>query len=56
MREVGIWLQAHGSVLLAADVEEDPIQSAGYRYAQQRGSLAYDQLLKPLPDEVFPAY
>lgn len=46
--------QRKGGVLLAAR-EENPIQSAEQGYLQEHGSLAYDQLLKRLFDELFPA-
>jgi hypothetical protein len=46
--------QPKGSVLLAAHAEENPVQSAERRYLQDHGSLAYDQLLKRLFDELFP--
>lgn len=42
-------------VLLTAHAEENPVQSAERRYLQEHGSLAYDQLLKRLFDELFPA-
>ena len=42
-----------GRVLLAAR-EENPIQSAERRYLQEHGTLAYDQLLKRVFDELFP--
>jgi hypothetical protein len=47
--------QRKGRVLLAARAEENPVQSAERRYLQEHGSLAYDQLLKQLFDELFPA-
>jgi hypothetical protein len=47
--------QWKGGVLLAAHAEENPVQSAERRYLQEHGSLAYDQLLKRLFDELFPA-
>jgi hypothetical protein len=47
--------QTKGSVLLAAHADDNPIRSAELRYLQEHGSLAYDQLLKRLFDELFPA-
>lgn len=47
--------QREGGVLLAAHAEENPVQSAERRYLQEHGFLAYDQLLKRLFDELFPA-
>jgi hypothetical protein len=47
--------QAKGSVLLAAHAEDNPVLSAEHLYVQEQGSLAYDQLLKRLFDELFPA-
>jgi hypothetical protein len=47
--------QRKGRVLLAAPAEDNPVQSAERRYLQEHGSLAYDQLLKHLFDELFPA-
>jgi hypothetical protein len=47
--------QRKGRVLLAAPAEENPVQSAERRYLQEHGSLAYDQLLQRLFDELFPA-
>jgi hypothetical protein len=47
--------QQKGRILLAANAEENLVQSAERRYLQEHGSLAYDQLLKQLFDELFPA-
>lgn len=47
--------QTKGSVLLAAHADDNPVRSAERRYLQEHGSLAYDQLLKRLFDELFPA-
>ncbi len=47
--------QTKRGVLLAAHAEENPVQSSERRYVQEHGSLAYDQLLKRLFDELFPA-
>jgi hypothetical protein len=47
--------QQKGRVLVAAHAEENPVQSAERRYLQEHGSVAYDQLLKRLFDELFPA-
>jgi hypothetical protein len=46
--------QRKGRVLLA-HAEDYPVQSAERRYLQEHGSLAYDQLLQRLFDELFPA-
>ncbi len=54
-RETNSTPQAKGSVLLATQAEENPVQSSERRYVQDHGSLAYDQLLKRLFDELFPA-
>jgi hypothetical protein len=40
---------------LAAHVDDNPVRSAESRYFQEHGSLAYDQLLNRLFDELFPA-
>lgn len=47
--------QAKGRVLVTAHPDDNPLRSAEERYLQERGSLAYDQLLKRLFDELFPA-
>ncbi len=41
--------------VLAAHPDENPVRSAESRYLEEQGSLAYDQLLKHLFDELFPA-
>lgn len=46
--------QPKGGALLASQ-QENPIQSAERRYLQVHGSLAYDQLLKHLFNELFSA-
>lgn len=47
--------QTKGSVLLAAHADDNPVRSAERLYLQEHGSIAYDQLLKRLFDELFPA-
>jgi hypothetical protein len=47
--------QTMGSVVLAAHADDNPVRPAERRYLQEHGSLAYDQLLKRLFDELFPA-
>lgn len=47
--------QTKGRVLVAAHPEDNPVRSAEQRYVQEHGSLAYDQLLKRLFNELFPA-
>jgi hypothetical protein len=47
--------QTTGRVLLTARAEDNPVRSAERRYLQEHSSLAYDQLLKRLFDELFPA-
>jgi hypothetical protein len=42
-------------VLVAAHPDENLVRSAEQRYLQEHGSLAYDQLLKQLFEELFPA-
>ena len=54
-RETNSTPQAKGSVLLATQAEENPVQSSERRYVQDHSSLAYLQLLKRLFDELFPA-
>jgi hypothetical protein len=43
------------SVRFEAQADTNPIRPAERRYLQEHGSLAYDQLLKRLFDELFPA-
>lgn len=47
--------QTKRRVLVAAHPDDNPVRSAENRYFQEHGSLAYDQLLKRLFDELFPA-
>jgi hypothetical protein len=47
--------QMKGSVLLAAHADDNPVRSAERAYLQEHGSIAYDQLLKHLFDELFPS-
>jgi hypothetical protein len=47
--------QTKRGVLVAAHPDDNPVRSAESRYFQEHGSLAYDQLLKRLFDELFPA-
>jgi hypothetical protein len=47
--------QALGTVRLEAHADTNPIRPAEQRYVQEHGSIAYDQLLKRLFDELFPA-
>lgn len=47
--------QTKGSVRLSTRTDDNPVRSAESRYFQEHGSLAYDQLLKRLFDELFPA-
>ena len=44
-----------GGVLLAAHAEDNPVSSAERHYLQDHGSIAYDQLLIRLFDELLPA-
>lgn len=53
-RTAGSTQQTKGSVLLATQAEENPVRTAERRYLQEHGSLAYDQLLRRLFDELFP--
>jgi len=46
--------QTKGSVRLSTRADDNPVRSAESRYFQEHGSLAYDQLLKRLFDELFP--
>lgn len=41
--------------VVSAHLDDNPVRSAESRYFQEHGSLAYDQLLKRLFDELFPA-
>ena len=54
-RVAGSTQQREASVLLAAHADDNPVRSAERRYLQEHGSLAYDQLLNRLFDELFPA-
>ncbi|MGB8063674.1 MAG: hypothetical protein WCF26_17400 [Candidatus Sulfotelmatobacter sp.] len=54
-RVAGSTQQRKASVLLAAHADDNPVRSAERRYLQEHGSLAYDQLLNRLFDELFPA-
>jgi len=47
--------QTKRGVLVAAHPDDNPVRSAESRYFEEHGSLAYDQLLKRLFDELFPA-
>jgi len=47
--------QPHGTVRLEAHADTNPIRPAEQRYVQEHGSVAYDQLLARLFDELFPA-
>jgi hypothetical protein len=53
-RVAGSTQQMKGSVLLAAHADDNPVRSAERPYLQEHGSIAYDQLLKRLFDELFP--
>jgi hypothetical protein len=46
--------QVHGAVRLEAHADTNPIRPAEQRYVQEHGSVAYDQLLVRLFDELFP--
>jgi hypothetical protein len=45
----------HGTVRLEVDADPNPIRPAERHYVQEHGSAAYDELLKRLFDELFPA-
>jgi hypothetical protein len=47
--------QPHGTVQLEAHADTNPIRAAEQRYVLEHGSVAYDQLLARLFDELFPA-
>jgi hypothetical protein len=47
-------VQPHGTVRLEAHADPNPIRPAEQRYMQERGSVAYDQLLARLFDALFP--
>jgi hypothetical protein len=47
--------QPHGSVRLEARADTNPTRPAEQRYVQEHGTVAYDQLLARLFDELFPA-
>jgi hypothetical protein len=47
--------QALGTARLEVHADTNPIRPAEQRYVQEHGSLAYDQLLARLFDELFPA-
>jgi hypothetical protein len=47
--------QSHGTVRFEAHADTNPIRPAERRYSQEHGSVAYDQLLFRLFDELFPA-
>lgn len=44
-----------GELSVDTHAYDNPVRSAERRYLQEHGSLAYDQLLKRLFDELFPA-
>ena len=46
--------QPHGTVRLETHADTNPIRPAEQRYVQEHGSVAYDQLLARLFDELFP--
>ena len=54
-RVAGSTQQVKGSLLLAAHADDNPVRSAEHTYVQEHGPIAYDQLLKRLFDELFPA-
>lgn len=43
------------SGILRASTTLDPVRAAAYRYQQEHGTRAYDQLVRRLFDELFPA-
>jgi hypothetical protein len=47
--------QPRSTARLEAHADTNPIRPAEQRYVQEHGSIAYDQLLKRLFDELFPA-
>jgi hypothetical protein len=47
--------QPHGAVGLEAHADTNPIRPAEQRYVQEHGSMAYNQLLARLFEELFPA-
>jgi hypothetical protein len=47
--------QPHGTVRLETHADTNPIRPAEQRYLQEHGSVAYNQLLVRLFDELFPA-
>jgi len=47
--------QSKGNVFLAARADQNPVRDAERRYLQEHSLLAYDQLLRRLFDELFPA-
>jgi hypothetical protein len=47
--------QPHGTARIEAHADTNPIRPAERRYMQEHGSVAYDQLLARLFDELFPA-
>jgi hypothetical protein len=47
--------QSKGNVLLAVQADQNPVRDAERHYLQEHSLLAYDQLLKRLFDELFPA-
>jgi len=47
-------VQPRGTVRLEAHADTNPVRSAEQRYVQEHGSVAYDQLLARLFDELFP--
>ena len=47
--------QPHGTARVEAHVEINPLRPAERRYVQEHGSVAYDQLLVRLFEELFPA-
>jgi hypothetical protein len=46
--------QEHGSVLLAAHTDDNPVRPAERRYLQEHSSFTYEQLLLRLFDELLP--
>jgi hypothetical protein len=47
--------QPRGTVRIEAHADTNPVRPAERRYVQEHGSVAYDQLLARLFDELFPA-
>jgi hypothetical protein len=45
----------HSTARIEVHVDTNPVRPAEQRYVQEHGSVAYDQLLARLLDELFPA-